>query len=166
MYSPLQLRLNPCCNGICSKTCIFGLSKMQKMVMCLNPCCNGICSKTLNCALRVQPTISLNPCCNGICSKTPSTEARRRVWRSLNPCCNGICSKTQAWKMTKSSIPSCLNPCCNGICSKTLNFVCGLFLTIYKSKNKIHIIISPKKSLFLSGCKGTNKKQHVKERFR
>ena len=60
----------------------------------LNPCCNGIWSRThTNKLFFVCGSKSLNPCCNGIWSRTQHVSLSS-VRMRLNPCCNGIWSRT------------------------------------------------------------------------
>ena len=43
-YYFLEVRLNPCCNGRCTRT-QYGMS-VQFTLKGLNPCCNGRCTRT------------------------------------------------------------------------------------------------------------------------
>ena len=70
--------------------------EFKDLVRCLNPCFNGIWSRTLfTGTAKMQIEYGLNPCFNGIWSRTAggswvSGEDQRR----LNPCFNGIWSRT------------------------------------------------------------------------
>ena len=51
----------------------LALRKLVKcyLAMRLNPCCNGRCTRTyIRLALTLDKPISLNPCCNGRCTRT------------------------------------------------------------------------------------------------
>ena len=114
-----MLSLNPCSNGICSKSNIMfnRLKLLNVLILVLMEYALRAYGR-----MKVAPFVnSLNPCSNGICSKSspglylkemPSSEVlilvlmeyalrafrRQRFcsirWR-LNPCSNGICSKSK-----------------------------------------------------------------------
>ena len=113
------IRLNPCCNGRCTRTVQLHLYKM--MWEGLNPCCNGRCTRTSSCAaMKCALLKCLNPCCNGRCTRTPRNwlgyrtskrkvlilvvmedalaltpeELEQQAVKGLNPCCNGRCTRT------------------------------------------------------------------------
>ena len=101
---------------------------LKCVVSRLNPCCNGIGSKTSASEFVRMNGGSLNPCCNGIGSKTaedrePLTrdqvlilvvmeEGQRPRWHlalkvplcSLNPCCNGRGSKTVSFGLLPGAV--------------------------------------------------------------
>ena len=109
----------------------------------LNPCSNGICSKSSSRTPTQAKSSGLNPCSNGICSKSPRrSKFRDPKLKCLNPCSNGICSKSRYTVMAQSNnivlilvlmeyalramldysvamLRNRLNPCSNGICSKS-----------------------------------------------
>ena len=125
----------------------LGLKKvtaMKKLSLGLNPCYNGIWSRTRNQnTYNDYLQNSLNPCYNGIWSRTKkltdeekkarrvlilvimeyglgpgTTEPRRPPRTCLNPCYNGIWSRTLL-NAPSALLVSCLNPCYNGIWSRT-----------------------------------------------
>ena len=118
IFRPQPVCLNPCSNGICSKsrsTPYKGWMLYQVLILVLMEyalrdfqeqdsfyCLVLVLILVLmEYALRAQQflrieinSISLNPCSNGICSKRPISF---KNWseKGLNPCSNGICSKSR-----------------------------------------------------------------------
>ena len=145
-YTPEGSSLNPCCNGICSRSMrelstLFGGAS-------LNPCCNGICSRRgrmdlfIPVFLQVSILVVMEYALGAVSNKggTPRLKevsilvvmeyalgGPKRThcykWRSLNPCCNGICSRRVKFKSGKAHTSVSLNPCCNGICSRSLTAI-------------------------------------------
>ncbi len=74
----------------------FGMWLIAKGIgMCLNPCCNGIWSRTKAKLKSIVQINGLNPCCNGIWSRTMRYfNLNNGNIVGLNPCCNGIWSRT------------------------------------------------------------------------
>ena len=97
----------------------FQPPRHKKTRRSLNPCFNGICSRsrivahTDGFALNVLILVLMEYALEG-----PQSWTSQSFSTSLNPCFNGICSRSQRHLSTQKKY-LCLNPCFNGICSRS-----------------------------------------------
>ena len=111
-------RLNPCCNGRCTRTKCSQCLKTTKR-FCLNPCCNGRCTRTFHYLLISLLEVSLNPCCIGRCTRTIEYDKPNGKLHGVLILVVMEDALAQLMASQRPSLTS-LNPCCNGRCTRTL----------------------------------------------